>query len=944
MPIEKRKSRKGFLTYSVLFFQILFLGVFLPATQAQQRLFSAPGTASLKGLVRDTSDNRNLQQAVVSVLRYSDSVLVAYTRTNESGVFVLKNLPEGPHVLMVTYPAFTDFSDRVDLVAGKETDWGQISVIPTIKLLEEVIVRQRRSPVRVNGDTIEYLADSFKVAANANVQDLLKRMPGMSVNSKGEIVANGTRVERVLVDGEEFFSDDPAVVTKNLRADMVDKVQEFDMKSEQATFSGIDDGERTKTLNLVLKEDKKRGYFGALEAGAGWNDYRYGKALFNSFKGKRKLAAYVTGDNTKYETLNWDERRKYGEDLNSITQMTDDGGIMITSSGDEFSWGEGLPRSYTAGLHYNNKWNKDKYSNTTTYQFNDLMVEGRRTDFQQTLLPDGSSQISSSTNNYEQNNRRHRLRAVYDWNIDSSSSLKLTANGSLITRSSNSFFQGDTKREDGTELNRTDRRLTNEATDENFNINVFYRKKFKKEGRTLSWLTNLEQKRMEAEGFLFADNRFFTGGIPNQEIDQLKLDDQKIQDFNSKLSVTERLSKKYALEISSQLQVTGNNSRMQTLEGGVAGSGRYDELVDSLSNDFVFNTRGWVNGVKLRYKFNKLSWTVGGSAGNVVFDLRDRETGAKREERFFNVLPSASINYEFKKQTSLDLTYNGTPRNPSLQQINPIINNIDPLNLYIGNENLKQEFTHAFGLRFNSFKMLKRRGIFLNANFRSTQNAITNSSEIDPETGGRVSQAVNVNGNYNFSFWSNYRFELFPSFSLGFGLTPYVSRFNNIVNGRLNENNNQSLRFSINTGYWGEKKLNYWFDFGPAYNRSKNTINPQAIAYWSYTSYFGLEYKLPKKWYLTLDGDANIFQQTDVFANQRNVILLNGNIRKSIDKAEKWQLKLSVNDMFNQNQYINRSISSNFISETANIGIRRFALLSVIFNFKNPAPKASPAP
>jgi hypothetical protein len=210
----------------------------------------------VKGTVIDTINQVPLHKAVVSLLRSRDSVLIQYVRTNEQGNFALRGVAPAKYLLLVSYPNYADYLDQMEVAPGKIAELGIIPLITKAQLLEEVIVKQKISAIRMRGDTTEYRADSFRVSANANVQDLLRKMPGITVNGKGEITAQGQKVEKVLVDGEEFFSDDPAVVTQSLRADNIDKVQAFDKKSDQAVFTGIDDGQKTKTLNLVLKEDK----------------------------------------------------------------------------------------------------------------------------------------------------------------------------------------------------------------------------------------------------------------------------------------------------------------------------------------------------------------------------------------------------------------------------------------------------------------------------------------------------------------------------------------------------------------------------------------------------------------------------------------------------------------------------------------------------------------
>ena len=210
---------------------------------------------TVSGTVKDTTEKKNLAMASVNILRAKDSVLVKTVRTSSKGEFAIERIAAGNYIVMVSYPQYADFTDKITV--GATPTVLNIAIDTKAHILKEVIVKNTVSAIRVKGDTTEYKADSFYVTPNADVQELLKKMPGIQVNAKGEITAQGEKVNKVLVDGEEFFSDDPAVATKNLRADVVDKVQVFDKKSDQAVFTGIDDGQKSKTINLQLKEDKK---------------------------------------------------------------------------------------------------------------------------------------------------------------------------------------------------------------------------------------------------------------------------------------------------------------------------------------------------------------------------------------------------------------------------------------------------------------------------------------------------------------------------------------------------------------------------------------------------------------------------------------------------------------------------------------------------------------
>src|SRR6185503_9387042 len=282
-------------------------------------------TQTLRGVLKDTSENRNLANTVISVLSKKDSVLVQFTRADKSGNFKLEGLRAGSYILLITHPYMGDYFDNIEVKANEALDLGSVHLTPKSKLLSEVIVRSG-SPIKIKGDTLIYTADSFKVRPGANVEELLRRLPGITVDKNGQITAMGERVKKVLVDGEEFFGSDPGIATKNLRADAVQEVQVFDKKSDQAAFTGIDDGVKDKTINLKMK--KMAGYFGKVELGGGLPDKYDNSAMVNLFRNKRKVAGYGIMSNTGQTNLDWQDAQNYGGSAdNMMSGVSDDGGM-----------------------------------------------------------------------------------------------------------------------------------------------------------------------------------------------------------------------------------------------------------------------------------------------------------------------------------------------------------------------------------------------------------------------------------------------------------------------------------------------------------------------------------------------------------------------------------------------------------------------------------------
>src|ERR1700679_2695219 len=252
---------------------------------------TAQNTYSVSGVMVDTAAKVKLPNTSVMILNSKDSTLVSFARTDKNGSFGIGNLHKGKFILLTVYPAYADYVEQFSLDSAKTThDFGKVSMILKAKLLSEVIIKGSHIPIKIKGDTTEFNAKAYVIQPNDKVEDLLRQLPGIQVDHDGKITAQGETVTKVLLDGEEFFGDDPLLVTRNIRADMVDKVQLYNKKTDQAAFTGIDDGKTTKTINIILKEDRKNGVFGKIIAGGGTDGYHEEEAMYNQFKNKEKIS------------------------------------------------------------------------------------------------------------------------------------------------------------------------------------------------------------------------------------------------------------------------------------------------------------------------------------------------------------------------------------------------------------------------------------------------------------------------------------------------------------------------------------------------------------------------------------------------------------------------------------------------------------------------------
>ncbi len=898
--------------------------------------------SSVKGSVLDTANQKKLQYAVITLLNPADSSIIAFTRTDKEGRFILSSSASGKFSVMISYPSFADYVDEVQMQPGTTADLGTISLTNKSVLLKEIIIRQNNA-MRLKGDTLEYTADSFKVRANASAEELLKAMPGIQVDKDGKIIAQGQEVQKVLVDGEEFFSDDPTVATRNIRADAVDKVQVFDKKSDQAAFTGIDDGEKTKTINLKLKEDKKNGYFGKVSAGGGLKDKFNNEAMINFFKGKRKIAAFGTMSNTGQTGLNWQDSRKYGVSEDNFEYDENSGFFYSFAQNDAFDFnGNGLPKAWTGGLHFSNKWNEDKHNFNASYMYKKLDVAGAGETQTQYILPDTLYYINQRNTSFSQRDR-HTLSGKYEVQLDSSSSLKFVFSGYKGHTETSSMFYSEALNDNLGPVNTSNRNTSNKNQESALNTNIIYRKKFKKTGRTITATMEQKYSDNDSRGYLNAMNSFYGDAgevFQNDTIDQRKYNHSKLFTFNGKATYTEPIGNNNYVILNYGISNTTSSADRSTYDYN---DGKYDHLNPLLTNDYDFLVTTNAGGIAYRIAKKKYNLSFGSDLASQAYTQKDRLKDSSFHYNRLNLFPKASFSYNFKPQTRFNFSYNGSTQQPTIQQIQPVQENNDPLNVFIGNPDLEPAFNHRFNIYFNDYKVLKQRGIFANASFNLINNAITTSNTID-KFGKRIYQSVNSSGTYNYYSYISYNMEV-PSIKTRFfaNVNTYGGRGINFVNHEKNITHNNTYAAGVGGYFSKENKMGINLRANASYNTSLSSVNESVqTKYWVYAYNVDTYFALPYKFDLSSNADFNFRQKTNVFDRNRNTIIWNASLSKRLFK-ETCSLKLSVNDILDQNIGFRRDIQSNFITENTYATLRRFWMVSFTWNFsKNNAQTQNP--
>lgn len=897
---------------------------------------------SIKGAVMDTASNVALINTTIAVMNSKDSTLVQYSRAGTNGAFSINNLMAGKFILMATYPDYADYVESFSLDSTKTShDFGKIRMILKARLLEEVIVKGNMAQITIKGDTTEFNAAAFNIAPNSKVEDLLKQLPGIQVDKDGKITAQGQPVNKVLVDGEEFFGDDPTLVTKNIRGDMVDKVQLYDKKSDQATFTGIDDGERTKTLNIKLKEDKKQGYFGKADAGGGNDKYNQGQVMFNSFKGKRKFSVYGTLANTGKTGLSWSDNSKYGT---SAAQISDEGYIYFNSGSDDLDSydgrfnGEGIPLTRSGGLHYDTKWNDDKQSINLNYKIGSISVNGTNNSLNQNNLPGGV--INSNTDQAFDNYMfRQKLDATYLVKLDTTAELKISVDGTLKTSESQSNYLASSLRGNNTSLNQSKRLLTNDGDQKLFNATALFTKKLKKKGRTLSLTLGQRFNDDETQGYLNSDNSFFNtlGAIDSiQQIDQYKTNFSVSSGFNSNLAYSEPLSKAFSLILNYGLNLTQSHSDRKSFNQSA--TGKYDVLDQQFSNDFQLGQTSNQVGAIFNYRKNKNIINFGTRVSSVDFKQTDLYTAKVYNRDFLNWLPQASFQHNFSKQKTFTLRYNGNSTQPSLYQIQPIRVNTDPLNVILGNPDLKPSFQSRFNLNFHSYKVLSDKSIYFNGSYSFTSNAIVNNTVSDV-AGKSTFKSVNLadKSPANINFYTGYRQKIpGTELSLGFNANTSANTYYNMINNVLNKTRSNRYSGGLSLSRYKPKKIEFYLSVGPSYNTSESSLQKQINNNgWGANSWFEFKYYLPAKMEISTSANFEYREKTQSFAEDFNRMIVNTTLTKGFMKEEILKLSLTGNDLFNQNVGFSRIATSNMIRQNSYTTIKRYFMLSLSYDLNH---------
>lgn len=888
----------------------------------------------LKGRVVDTSSNVRLENAVVNLLKAADSTFVSFKRSRKDGAFALENLSIGDYIFIVSYPKYADFTTAIRLDSSVDTlDLKDITMLPLPTLLDEVVVVGSKA-ITVKGDTIEYDPDSYVIQPNSRVEDLLKQLPGIQVDRNGQIVAQGKIVKRVLVDGEEFFGDDPTLVTRNIRGDMVAKVQLYDKKTEQAAFTGVDDGVRETTLNVKLKEEKKNGYFGKVQAGAGNKDFYEGQGMFNRFTNRYKIAAFLTGANTGTVGLSNTDEGRYVPRSQVSKGYNSDGMLSIDKLESTKYDGRGIPTAYTGGFHYDGNWRENKEKININYKGGSLEVIGSGREDAFTMLADDVLN-SRSEQNFDDKTKTHIVDAKYERTLDSTSTIRLYVRGGKIETEKNSHFQTSVFNNALQELNRNLRDIQSEGDERFLQTDLLWNKKLTKPGRTISIALDQVSSTLKRDGTLMSSTVYFVENKKKDELlDQVKTDKNDLFNFNSSIVYTEPLSKNFSLSANYRFNLNDGNSSYLSFDKVI---GESVLKIDSLYSS-VFKLKQFSNllGLTLAYSSVKHILNAGISGASVNFRQTDEFKDSLYRRDFMNYSPSLSWTFRISDAKSLRMNYLGGNTLPLVTQVQPLMNNIDPLNTVVGNPELRPSFKHSLSGVYTRYNMLSGRTLMVSLNTSIVVNDIAGAIKIN-ERGERVYRYENMKDRMAKNFSSTvYYGGTLKSMGLALGGSANISHgtTNHTINDDLNQVTANTVALYLNLRKSVKEKYDFSFEGGPAY--MENVASNQkhlSVKGWGANAIGSGGVYLPGRLELSTDANYMFYPSTVLFPTDFSRFIWNAGLSRKFLKTNELSVRLSVNDILNKNNGLNRSTSSASMIERDFTTIKRYFMLSLTWDF-----------
>jgi uncharacterized membrane protein YgcG len=907
---------KNFLQRSILI-AFLFVSYFANAQTS--------GTAT--GKVLNGKDKSPVDYASIAIKKLSDSSTVGGTNTSATGTFTINGLTPGKYKLYVVYLGFKTLTKDFELTAANPgINFGNLTMEDTGVTLNAVEIKGEIPPVVVKKDTLEISASTLKVKENAVVEDLLKKVPGVDVAKDGTITTQGETIKKVRVDGKDFMGSDPLLATRNLPADMVDKIQIIDDMSEQSKFSGVDDGNREKIINITTKNGvKNKGIVGNSTVGYGTDD-RYDVNLNANYFNKQQQISFVG----QFNNVN---KQNFGGGIGG-GGGGGGGGRGIQFSGGGGASSGGITTTNAAGINFGDTYDDGTQVNGS-YFFNKTSLFNTNNSFTQSLLANNTitnlSDLNSTTDRLN-----HRLNFMIDTKLDSNTSIRVQPSISYTENTGSSLYNYN--RTVGANNTIGNQNLQTSSETPSVSNSILIRHRFQRRGRTLSLNINTSINDSDADNFNYNLQTVKVGSVStNTLLNQLNDNNTHSLSNTSRLVFTEPLSKTLSLETNYQNGYNFDNKERFVYSFNNA-TQSYDIKDNTYSNEYENTT--WTNsiGLSLQKTEKKYNWNVGLAGQYTTRTNINVTTGQELNQDFINLTPTAQFRYNFSNSKRLTIRYNGRTNQPTIDQIQPIPDNTQTQIVPIGNPNLKPSFQNSLNIFYNNFDFATYRTFFIGGFFNQYFNAIANDQRVNTTTGIIQNGYANVDGNFNASVFGNIGQPIIK----GNKLTLQIN-----VNANYDKSTNLSTDNNNITVENITKSLSLTNGYKLVSNLDKLDLIAGISGSWTHADYSLASttnfYTLAPNIDVSYLFPGNIRLQSDVTYNQTtgrgadyntSYTLVNAYMSRQFFK-NKGTFKVSVNDLFNENTGISRTVANNQISDVNFNVLKRYYMFSFTYSLGN---------
>ena len=889
------------------------------------------GKATVTGWVVDNEDNSPVIQATVQVLSVKDSSMVAGNVTDTKGHFSIAAKP-GRYLLKVSYIGYKPFFKAVSLTRNTpNVNAGKIALSSDAIMLKEAVIVAQAAEVTASEDTLVYNSSAYRVPEGSALEELVKKLPGAEVDENGKITINGKEIKKIMVDGKEFFADDPNIAMKNLPVNIIDKVRAYDKQSDMARMTGIDDGEEETVLDLTVKKGMNRGFFGNVDAAAGTEDRYSGKLLANYFQDKKQFT--VIGS------------------MNNVNDESFPGG----GGGGRWRSNNGLTSVKMGGFNFAMETPKLEAGGSVNFNYKDQDVVSKSSS--ETFV---STERSSFANALNQNrNKTTKVTADFriEWKPDSLTNLMFRPRFNYGDKDNATFERSYTFNTDpglttdevlGTEditslvpeanvVNSVVRNALSKGDDVTVGGTMLFNRRLGKAGRNLTFRGQFNYTNSSSEQFSASQTDYFqqTADLADagtqermQDIIRRYIDTPtKNYSYSARLAYSEPIFKGGYLQLGYNFQYKRSDTDNRTYNmpdewtvWGPAASAGYGELDTDLSKSAKYDYYNHQVDLTLRYMTKKLRMNAGLSFQPQTTKLSYAQGALDTlvTRHVFNFTPTMDFRYTFSKTSQLRINYRGRSSQPSMTDMLPITDNTDPLNVRVGNPGLKPTFTNSLMMFYNTFNTEKQRGMMAHLNFQNQLNSISNRRIYNETTGGYTTTPVNMNGNWSvFGMVGTNTALNDKRFTINtFTRANYQNQVSYISSKTVTAGNDKNTMKNLSLGErlrgtfrnnWWEFSLNGSIDYGHARN-SYNTENNMDTYQFSYGG--STNVNLP--WNMTISTDLT--QQSrrgyNLSSMNTNELIWNAQIAQNFLKGNAATLSLQFYDILRQQSNISRTISA----------------------------------